>query len=742
MDGKQLQSRIRVILLILAAIFLAFGGVLYSLQVTNYDYYHGVSTRKIADEETVEAGRGSLLDRYGRVLVSNGTGYQVTLDTSVMGGTQGRNAMVERLLELCREEGVAWTDTLPISKTEPFVYTMEDAGATARSRFLTLLDTMGDSWADGGAARAIADELSRRSAAVAEAQAAAAEAGAQADEAEATGEAPAQAQPVEIPTFPAMEPVSADALFQSMRTWFELDPDIPDDEARAIVGVLYELALRSKGAATSEYVFASDVDITFISKLKEGGYKGVETKAVSVREYNTPYAAHLLGRVGPIYAEEWADYKALGYGMNDIVGKEGVELAFEQYLRGESGTRTVERNTDGKVVSETWKKYPAPGDNVILTVDLRLQEVLERSLAQHVPGLTDQVRGASGVIIDVKDGGVLSMASYPTFDLSTYTESFNTLQDDPLEPLYNRATQGLYSPGSTFKMVMGVAGLQEEAITTTEKILDTGFFQYPKGQKYPYGDYHPKCWYYRQYGRTHSYENLSEALKDSCNVYFYTVGDRLGISQIDHYARMFGLGQRTGIELYDEAGMVAGPETSEALGQRWEGGNLLSASIGQGNTLVTPVQLANYVATLVNGGDRYPVHLLKSVKSSDYSSVVAEYDAQPLDSIAISEENLEAVKYGMRLVALEGAGVHQYFDDLDVSVGCKTGTAQVATTSEANAVFVAFAPYEDPQIAIALVAEKGGSGGGLAAIAADVFSYYFSAQENLEAVSTENALIR
>ncbi len=762
MDGTRFTLRLRFVAGIMAGILLLFFGVLYNLQIVNVDDYRRQATARIANQETVEAARGEITDRYGRVLVSNKTIYEVTLDRSTLGEEAQRNATLLKLLEICREEGVVWTDTLPISDTAPFVYTMDQTDSNTRKSFSKLMETMGTSWktaaADGlelaaamdsnGAAAVTQTEGGSLSEAVARA------AQHQWSQAQSDGlrrETPGQAPEQET----AVSGVSAQPLISKMREYFEVDPAVSDEEGRALVGVLYEMLLRTKDVSTSEYVFASDVDISFITKVKEAGLAGVKIDTTTARTYNTNYAAHLLGRVGSIYYDEWyADdsyYRNNGYNMNDTVGKEGVEKAFESYLRGEAGVRTTETNANGKVVSETWVpdengelQVPQPGNNVMLTIDERLQEAVETSLSQRVPGMTDQVKGASAVVLDMS-GGVLAMASYPTFDLSIYSDSaaYNQVSQDPLAPLYNRAIQGLYSPGSTFKMITGVAALQEGYTTPGEEILDTGRFQYPAGEKYPYGDYHPACWYYLQYGGKHGWENMGEAIRDSCNIFFFTLADRMGIDIIDEYASMFGLGQKTGIEITGEkTGRVAGPAASEALGQEWYDGLLLSAAIGQGTTECTPIQLANYIVTLVNGGNRYPVHLLKTVKTSDYSQVVEEYSAEPLDSINISEENLETVKEGMGLMASEGS-VAKYFKDLPVKVGAKTGTAQVGSaTAESNAVFVCFAPYDDPEIAISIVVERGGSGTELGAIAADIVSAYFGSENTNETVTTENTLLR
>lgn len=708
MDAKQFHARLLAALLILAAILTVFGMTLYDLQIVHGEDYRKQSVRKITNTETVEAARGQILDRYGRVLVSNRTTYQVKLNTRFMGEEAQRNAILLTLLEICREENVAWVDTLPVSPSAPFTYRMDTLTDTGKARYESMLEGMSKfGW-------------------------------------------------------PAAAEQGAGQLIAAMRTFFEVDPELSDEAARALVGVLYELRIRSMDIVRTEYIFAQDVDITFISRVKEEDLTGVTIGPTTVRQYETAAAPHLLGRVALIDSEDWPDYKARGYNMNDTVGRDGVELAFEEHLRGEAGVRDIETNTSGKTVSESWRldpdtgepMEPKPGDNVSLTLDIRLQEAAERALADGIAamkdskaaaGLPDEIEGGALVVTDMT-GGVLAMCSYPDFDLATiYADAaaYNAAAADPLKPFVNRAAQGTYSPGSTFKMVVGTAALQEGVVTPSETILDTGRFTLPEEKKYPYGDYHPQCWALRQYGYTHGRENMADAIRDSCNIYFYTVGHRLGIDLIDRYAAMFGLGEYTGFELPEYKGLVAGPETSGALGVTWYGGDLLSAAIGQGNTLSTPLQLSNYIATLVNGGNHYAAHLLQSVKSNDFSTVLQQEELQLLDTVNISQENLEAVKLGMWKVANEKDGsVYKYFRDLPVEVGGKTGTAQVSANTEANAVFVCFAPYDNPEIAMTIVVEHGGSGTELGGIAADLLSYYFNTERNMEAVDGENTLLR
>ena len=701
MEKKQFHRRGLGMLLLLAVILFGLGSSLYDAQMIHGAEYLARSQNSIAETQTVEAARGDILDRYGRVLVSNRVTYQVALNTDAM--EKNRNDILLALIRIARDAGVEWVDTLPITAhppvrgttDTPFQYpTTDEEGSPTTSltrlgRLAVKMKWIDDPTADG-------------------------------------------AQGAPLPT--------AEELLEKMRESFQLELEGAD--MRAVAGVLYELYYRSMVNSWPPYVFAEGVDIDFISKVKEQGLSGVEIEAATVRTYNTEYAAHLLGRVGAI--ENWDAYKDLDldgdgtpdYEMDDTVGKEGAELAFESYLRGTAGVREVERNTSGKVVSEKWTTAPQPGDNVVLTIDIDLQKQVEDILSQAIPQLaSEDTEGAACVVMDVNRAEVLASASYPSYHLATYSADLAENSADPLKPFLNRAFQGVYAPGSTFKMVTAVAGLESGIIEPDTEIMDTGVYTY-------YQDDGPQCWYWRQYRRKHGLVNVSEALEVSCNVFFFDVGRRVGIQGLQEFAAKFGLGEPTGIELYEETGVMAGPEYTQSMGQTWYEGSTLSVAIGQESSQFTPLQLANYIATLVNGGTRYSAHLLKEVKSSDFSQVLYTYKPEVLDSIDIQPENLDAVKAGMLALTTGKGSLARYFQDLPVQVGAKTGSAQVNAETESNAVFVCFAPYDDPQIAISLVVEKGGSGSTLASIAADILRYYFSAEESREETLTENTLIR
>ena len=764
MNTKQFHRRVWAMVLLLALMVTGMGAALYDLQINNGESYSRLTEKKIAETQSVPAARGNLYDRNGQVLVSNRVIYEVTLDAGLM-KEEERCRILLSLIEAARTEGVEWTDNLPITRTAPFRFTTDDPYyAVSRdedgkevktlTRLGRLAVKMG--WVDDPTKEAEPET---------ETAAPAKEPGLL-DKIKRFLKGGASA---DVPK-KAKEPkplLEAEALLGVMCESFgvagegavdrkkaakngETVPnlnigDMSETDARALAGVLYELNLRSQDIYTAaEYVFASDVDIDFISRVKERDLTGVVIEAATLRQYHTKYAAHLLGRTGLMDKKEWEYYKTVDadgdgktdYQMNDTVGKEGAEQAFESLLRGKPGTRTVERNTKGKIVAQDWETEPEPGGNVMLTLDIGLQGYVENLLADAVPKLaSEETEGAACVVLDVKGAEVLTAASYPTFDLANYASELAEKGDDPLHPFLNRAFQGAYPPGSTFKMLTAIAGLEEKIITPTTLIRDEGQYNY-------YGPNGPKCWIFRQYGSRHGLINVSKAIEVSCNYFMFEVGRQLGIEKLDEYAARFGLGEKTGIELAESAGVMASPEYTESLGGIWYEGNTLSVAIGQESSQFTPLQLANYIATLVNGGTRNAVHLLKEVKSSDFSQVLQSYEPQVLDTIEIEDQNLKAVKAGMLALTTNNSSVRQYFQSLPFQAGAKTGSAQVTGQNESNAVFVCFAPYDDPEIAVAIAVEHGGSGSELASMAADVLRYYFSSQETRDEIPVENTLIR
>lgn len=481
----------------------------------------------------------------------------------------------------------------------------------------------------------------------------------------------------------------------------------------------------------------SDKSVAIIEETKSELY-GVKTICLPKRYY--PYgtlAAHTIGYVSKMNSDEYNSLKDQGYTYNSTIGKLGIEQTFEKYLKGTDGAKRFEVDSMGVVASEKTVTEAVAGDNVTLTIDYRLQKVAEESLAKTINDIktgtktiqksADADSGAV-VVLDTLTGEVLAIASYPTFDINQFvggisTKMWNSLINDSVKPMYNRAISGTYSPGSTFKMLVGLAGLQKGVITTTEKIQDTGIYQY---------GYHPKCWIYEMHGTTHGYVNITQAIKVSCNVFFYEVGRRLGIDNIVEYAKMFGLGEKTGIELANESsGQIAGNNQKE-----WYLGDTLSAAIGQSYNSYTPVQLANYIATIANGGNLNKVTLLKNIQDNnqnvinlqDIEQYIKQYTGEDFvpKKIDINPSYIDAIKQGMLSVTSEVGGTsYIVFKNSNIQVAGKTGTAQVSSGSN-NGIFVGFAPYDKPRIAVVAIIEHGGEGTYTANVVKPIMEEYFN----------------
>ena len=668
------KRRVIALLVFFGAFLLLFAAVLYDAQILHGGENRAKSISSNAASETVTASRGIITDRNGKVLVSNRLAYTLVFDRSGFDDDAALNAAILRLVQLCEETGTGWNDTLPIGRVGNFLR-YSNARSETFDKFIEKNDLT-----SGASGRQLLSEL---------------------------------------------------------RELYHVDESLSEREARLIVGVRYELHSRDS------YTFAEDVSTEVLSLITDGRYEGVTIRTASARVYNTALAAHILGTIGPIWQEEWSSnedtgyvgYADKGYSMNDLVGKDGVEKAFESYLRGTDGRRLITTDETGKITGELYTREPQPGGTVALTLDIDLQADVEAALAETISGMIDKdsnERGGAAAVVSVGTGEVLALASYPTYDLSTFNEDYDELVNDQRLPMFNRTTQGIYAPGSTFKMVTAVAALESGIITPSSIIQDRGIYTY-------YKDPQPMCWIYSQTGSTHGRINVSQAITDSCNYFFYEVGRLTGIRTLDSYASQFGLGQSTGIEIGDSSGVLASPEWAESHDQEWTDGQTITAAIGQSYNLFTPLQLANYVATLVGGGDHYQAHLLKNVKAYDNSRLLYMYDDNPINTVEMSDTTLSAVTRGMHELTVSGS-VAYAFENCVVSAGAKTGSAQVGTDI-ANGVFVAYAPYEKPEIAVAIVIEKGGSGAALANTAVEIINSWFSRAQDGTAIG-ENTLLK
>ncbi|MGM9644609.1 MAG: peptidoglycan D,D-transpeptidase FtsI family protein [Eubacteriales bacterium] len=447
----------------------------------------------------------------------------------------------------------------------------------------------------------------------------------------------------------------------------------------------------------NRYTVASDVDLSFITYIEELSIPGVAFEKQAHREYPYPgYASHILGQLGNIPAEAWSEYKAQGYDMNDMVGLSGCEMAFEEYLRGEDGVRVVVEDKNGNIIDSYVEKEAIAGNDVYLTIDIDLQIAAEDALEENVALIGDAQAGAL-CAIDPQSGEVLVLASYPSFDLGTYNENYNDLVKDPANPLYNRVLNGVYTPGSTFKVGMVAAGITSGVVSSSTTLRCDGIYTY-------YDDYQPKCWYYPN---SHGNVNAAYSLEVSCNCYFYELGRIMGINVMNEYCRAYGLGEHTGIELPEKVGILAGPEYREENGLLgWTAGNTIAAAIGQSDNSFTPLQLANYIATVTNGGTRYSVHLLKEVRTyGENGKTVFSTENKILSQINLSSDALYGARQGMKQMAQHDSAVSRYMQGLPVTVGAKTGTAQRGPEKNDNRLFVCAAPYDNPDIVISVVIE-------------------------------------
>ncbi len=642
---------------------------LVNLQIVNGNYYREKSDSRTVRSIELIAARGDILDRNGRVIVSSRTAYNVYILSNRQRTDEQLNKTVHNLYRTVTTAGSKATSVIPIEeKGGKYAFTVGKEEATTWK--------VNNGFKKNDSAKKVMKELISR--------------------------------------------------------YGINEGSYSKTECIHIAATRLDMVKRGFSAA-SPYLFAEDVPIGEISIIKEqaDSFPSVSIITQPVRDYpHGSLAAHTLGRVGIVSADEYEENKDNGYNINSHIGKSGIEKLMEGYLRGENGGGNVEQSREGYSLGQNVEKPPVKGRNVSLTIDLDMQmaceEALEttiRNISANAPGSKEGQDADAGtiVVIDVNSGDILAMASYPSYEIKTFTSEYNNLLKNPSNPLFNRALAGTYAPASTFKPLVGIAALEEGIITTDEEIQDTGKYTY-------FSDYQPACWIYNQTGGTHGFIDVAEAIRDSCNVFFFDVGRRLTIGKINSYASKFGLGEKSGIELSAEekTGMVASPENRKKAGGIWYPGDVCQTSIGQSDTLVTPLQLANYMATLANGGTRYKPRVIKTVENvSDGAS--EEALPEVIEKIEISKENQEAILRGLRMVVTEGTA-ESAFEGCMVSVAAKTGSAQTSG-KYTNGICIAYAPYEEPKIAIACVVEKAGSGSNVAQAVRMVVDRYFESDD-------------
>ena len=670
--------RMIALLLIIIMVLGIFSVRLFQIQIVQGEDYAKPISKQYHTSVSIAASRGEIVDCNQVPLVSNRTSYAVVIDYNYFPHNSSEESYREQnecllaLTKLLEMEGEEWKDTLPISKEAPYTF--------AEGRDAAITKLKGDS-------------------------------------------------------FLRMAPyATAEQCMQRMIEKFCLG-DYTEEEQRTLAGIHYEMIVSDFSAHIS-YTFAGSVSETTMYRIMENSrqFPGVEVSTVAVREYvSGTTACHIIGTVGPIYAEEYAELKEKGYSYNDVLGKSGIEAAAEQYLRGTSGTRVLVKNAQGAVISEEEVQAPVPGQTVVLCIDAMIQQKTQDVLAATITDLRangeegkgKDVKSGSVVLLDVSDGGVITCASWPDYDLSTYTLNYNELVADPDKPLFNRALNGSFVCGSVFKPGVALAAITDQFIEANTSINCTHVYNYYAPS------YTPKCMSY------HGKLNVITALEKSCNFFFYDVGRLMG-SSIFNYLSAYGFGQKTGVEIGESAGVQQTPDSLKAAGGAWVAGDYLQLAIGQRGSY-TPIQLAAYAMMIANNGVRYETHFIKSIRSYDNSTETV-IPAKVAAKVTWSADAIEQVKKGMIAVGQTGTAKNA-FADAPYTVACKTGTAQTGVEGASDhGTFIAYAPAENPEVAISVVIENGNSAVA-AAVAREVLDAYFEGKEAGEAPTPGGVLI-
>ena len=667
---------------------------LFNLQIVKGKEYREQSNTRLTRESVLRAARGSIKDRTGVELVTNETGFGLEIYKTKADDETLNNA-IEKMVQILEENKDSYIDHFPIN-VNPYAFTYTSEESQKSWKKSNNID----------------------------------------------------------------ENFSAEQVFNYYKEKYGVT-ESDSAKARKIIAIRYEIA-RNGYSTTKSVKIASSISRESAVKIREqsSSLPGMNVITEPIVKYTSKnLASHILGYVGAINEEEYKTRKDT-YRNDDVIGKTGIQKIFEQYLKGEDGVKQIDMAVDGSITSEYVSKEAVAGSDVVLTIDANLQKVAEEALEKNIKDLQagkfgkkkKDAKSGAVVVMKVKTGEVLALASYPDYEPALFTNGISQSVYDSYQKgsnLYNRAVSGSYAPGSTFKMATALAGLETGKITTSTKINDTGV--YPRGGN-------PVCWMYTSYRRGHGYLNVSQAIKHSCNYFFYEIGYRVGIDNISKYASYLGLGRKTGIELQDEtSGVLATAENKKKMyGDDWYLGDTLSAAIGQTLNSFSPLQMAKYVSMLSNGGKNIDVTLIKSVIRADGSEVskdeIKKYTNEKLglknettEDLHVKESNLQAILKGMKGVTSEGGTAYSAFANFDIEVGGKTGSAQTGDGKDAHAWFVGFAPYDNPEIAVVVLVEHGGTGGYTAGVARDIMKEYFgmnskSVTENVQAASTTQSV--
>mgnify|MGYP002769372109 FL=1 len=678
-DERKTAVRRMMLLIAAAAVIIGlYGFRLIFLQLVNGDSFRAQATNTTDYKFTVTAARGDIVDSKGERIASSTTGYNVVLNKLLM-GDEDLDTMLQKIVGLLGKNGESWNDSLLIGQPDAaghYEFTAASDNAAEQKALAAMKDNLG-----------------------------------------------------------LQQYATADDVMEKLVEDYDL-ADFSLYWQRVLSGIHYEMQLQAF-SNVNNFVMAENVSEATVATIKENSLSlpGVEIVETSTRSYEQgTVLPHVLGRVGKIIAEKWKvtdengqvtyPLKEKGYNMNDIIGISGLESAYEDELRGKDGVETITRNSDGVIVNTALTTVPEPGHTVQLTIDSEFQKAVDQALAKNVEWIKNtyadskQANAGAVVVIDVKTGGVLAASNYPSFDQNLYAAQYSEYSADENMPLFNRALQGLYTPGSTYKPSVAVAGLDTGLLNRNSTVNCTRIYTY-------YKDYRPRC---AQHGHGNGPIDVVNAIKWSCNIFFYDVGRRLTSDVYDAYAYKLGLGQRTGVEVSEALGHLTTKNDSnytESLD--------IQAAIGQGNTAVTPIQLATYAATLANRGTRYRTHFVKAILDSNTGKTLQETQPEVMDVVEDKGETFDLVREGMKGVAQTIPALAGY----PYTIACKTGSPQrsegyyVGSTYKhyTNAAMIAYGPAEDPEIAIGIVVEYGGAGARTGQLVADIFNAYYAMKD-------------
>lgn len=678
-ERKTAIRRMRVLVAAACILMLLYGLRLIFLQLVNGDDFKSQATNTTDYKFTVTAARGDIVDSRGERIATSVTGYNVVLNKLLM-GDEDLDGMLQKIVELLRANGESWNDTLLISQPDAagnYTFTAEEGSTRDQKALAAMKDNLG-----------------------------------------------------------LQQYATANDVMEKLVEDYDL-ASFPLSWQRTLGGIHYEMQLQAF-SNVNNFIMAENVSEATVATIKEHSLSlpGVEIVETSTRSYEqSTVLPHVLGRVGKITAEKWKvtdengqttyPLREKGYNMNDIIGISGLESAYEEELRGKDGVETITRNSDGVIVDTALTTVPEPGHTVQLTIDSRFQKAVDKALAENIDMInrvynTGSMKAAAGaaVVLDVKDGSVLAASNYPSFDQNLYATQYSEYSADESLPLFNRALQGLYTPGSTFKPAVAVAALDSGLINRYSTVNCTRVYTY-------YKDYRPKC---TQHGHGNGPIDVVNAIKWSCNIFFYDVGRRLTSDVYDAYAYKLGLGQRTGVEVSEATGHLTTKNDSNYMESLD-----IQAAIGQGNTVVTPVQLATYAATIANRGTRYRTHFVKAILDSNTGEVLQETQPEVMDVIEDKGETFDLIQQGMIGVSQTISALANY----PYTIACKTGTPQRSEgyysgssyRHYTNTTMIAYGPTEDAQIAIGIVVEYGGGGARAGNLMADIFNAYFAMQD-------------